>query len=372
VGNPTISTLNWDAAGWHKVNIDNSIYIWDPAINQFRAWNGINGNLPLSDGLITPFQAFWVRANNAGPVLDFDNSVRTTGGTFYGGTSVKSEPLEAVPSAISLTLDAAGIESNIMVSFKEDGVIGPDPWDAYRLEPLSDSWMELFTLSSPAHTMPLVINNLPSGFPECVNLPLYTGGQLNGEPVSGTFTLNWALPPDWPSDWAISLNDHTLKKAVSMRKVHSYTFTAGKTKSTADETRQGLNTPVLPPSMINPVSTGSRLKSSSELSPFSIVIEKGSTDDNPVYLAPEPALLQNFPNPFGQQTTLRFSLPVPGHVTLRIYDMYGQLLHVVADRYFETGIHNIPWSRTGEKPGIYLLQMDAGDIVKTKKMVITM
>jgi hypothetical protein len=372
MGNPTVSTLDWDAGdGWTRTNIDNTIYIWDPAVNQFKVWNGINGT--LGNGLISPFQAFWIKANNPSPALSFTSGALSSGGVFYGGTSVKSKPVAFAPGAINLNLTSSGLESDILVSFKEDGKAGPDNWDAYRLEPLSDSWMEFFTLSSPAHTMPLVINNLPSDGPDCINLPLFTGGQVQGQQLGGTYTISWELPEDWPSDWAISLNDHAEKRAISMKREHAYSFTQSVTKSTgsAPVNNPMDGVPVLPPSVINPVAVGSRLKSATELPPFSIVIEKGKSGDNPTYLAPEPSLLQNYPNPFSQQTTIRFSLPEPAHVSLKIYTIHGQLIDVVADGDFETGIHNFPWSNSYTKPGFYMLQMDAGAIKKTNKMVIT-
>ena len=370
LGNPTISTLDWDAStGWTKTNLDNTIYIWDPAMNQFRVWNGINGT--LLNGLISPFQSFWVKANNPNPALQFTDDVLTSGGTFYGGGSLKSKPASNAPSAINLSLNSAGLVSNILVSFKNDGRIGPDTWDAYRLEPLSNSWMEFFTLSSPAHTMPLVINNLPSEGSDCFVIPLFVGGQVRGQLISGTFTMNWELPPDWPADWEITLNDHSEKTAISMRRENSYSFIVGNTKSTSADTILDANIPILPPSVIDPVATGSKLKSSTGLPPFSIVIQKGSSQDHPVYFALEPTLMQNYPNPFCLNTTIRFSLPQASDVTLKIYDIHGQLIDVVADHYFETGIHSLPWSSNYTKPGFYMLQMQAGDIIKTKKLVIT-
>ena len=35
-------------------------------------------------------------------------------------------------------------------------------------------------------------------------------------------------------------------------------------------------------------------------------------------------LMQNFPNPFNPTTTIRFSLPVSGHVSLKVYDITGR------------------------------------------------
>jgi len=375
LGNPTVSTLNWDASnGWTKTNLDNTIYIWDPAANQFKVWNGINGT--LENGLISPFQAFWVKANNQNPALGFTDEALTTGGTFYGGTSVKSTHAGSAPSVLNLKANAAGLESNIMISFKDDGKAGPDRWDAYRLEPLSNSWLELFTLSSPAHTMPLVINNLPLDGPDVINLPLYIDGQINGHQLAGTYTLGWDLPVDWPSDWAISLHDHATRKAISMQRNNLYSFVIGNTKSTSDQpnagtdTVQGKQVPLLPFSIVDPVATGSKLKSASQLPPFSIVIQKGVYQVDPVYLSPEANLMQNYPNPFIGQTTIRFSLPVPAFVTLSVVDIYGHLLDVVADRHFETGIYNLPWNSSNAKPGVYLLQMNADGLKKTKKLVI--
>jgi hypothetical protein len=42
-------------------------------------------------------------------------------------------------------------------------------------------------------------------------------------------------------------------------------------------------------------------------------------------------LEQNFPNPFNANTTIEFALPRSGHARLEIYNLYGQLVDVIAD-----------------------------------------
>jgi hypothetical protein len=64
-------------------------------------------------------------------------------------------------------------------------------------------------------------------------------------------------------------------------------------------------------------------------------------------------------------------LPLPAYVTLKIYEIHGELIDVVVDRHFEAGIYNFPWNSGNVKPGIYLLQMNADGVKKTKKLVIT-
>lgn len=49
--------------------------------------------------------------------------------------------------------------------------------------------------------------------------------------------------------------------------------------------------------------------------------------------AREPELLQNRPNPFGQQTIIPFYLPKPSAATLSFFDLSGRLLHRVEGMY---------------------------------------
>ncbi|NBB85160.1 MAG: T9SS type A sorting domain-containing protein [Bacteroidetes bacterium] len=58
------------------------------------------------------------------------------------------------------------------------------------------------------------------------------------------------------------------------------------------------------------------------------------------------ALEQNFPNPFAEATTIRYHVPVPARVTLRVYDLQGRLVHELADR-------------GGVAPGSYTLDLPA-------------
>ncbi|MDG1477857.1 MAG: PKD domain-containing protein, partial [Vicingaceae bacterium] len=68
VGNPYPSSINWDSPGISRTNVNNAIYIWDAANQQYASYvggigaNGGSRNIPSS-------QAFWVQANNPGPSL---------------------------------------------------------------------------------------------------------------------------------------------------------------------------------------------------------------------------------------------------------------------------------------------------------------
>ena len=86
-------------------------------------------------------------------------------------------------------------------------------------------------------------------------------------------------------------------------------------------------------------------------------------------------LHQNFPNPFNPITTLRYDLPSNALVTLSIYDMLGrEIIQLVSDNQ-QAGFKSIQWDATDSmgrpvSAGVYLYQINAGEFVQTKKMVL--
>lgn len=63
-------------------------------------------------------------------------------------------------------------------------------------------------------------------------------------------------------------------------------------------------------------------------------------------------LFQNYPNPFNPATTIRFSLPEQGHVTLKIYNISGQHIERLIDEERPAGDYEVTWNAEG-LPGEY-------------------
>ncbi len=86
------------------------------------------------------------------------------------------------------------------------------------------------------------------------------------------------------------------------------------------------------------------------------------------------ALMNNYPNPFNLSTSINFALPVDSKVSLKLYNIAGQLVKSYAGQY-EAGSHTITWDGTNTKgetvaSGIYFYKLVAGDCTQTKKMVM--
>ena len=86
-------------------------------------------------------------------------------------------------------------------------------------------------------------------------------------------------------------------------------------------------------------------------------------------------LLGNFPNPFNPTTEISFSLPNAADVKLEVYNIMGQKVVTLVDRFMEAGTHCVTFdSRDGSgkllSSGIYFYRLEAGEFVETKKMVL--
>lgn len=81
-------------------------------------------------------------------------------------------------------------------------------------------------------------------------------------------------------------------------------------------------------------------------------------------------LYQNFPNPFNPWTTMEFDLPRTGFVVLRVYNVLGQETATLVQETLSPGRHTVRWDATGEPSGIYVVRLQAGNTVETKKLLL--
>ena len=87
------------------------------------------------------------------------------------------------------------------------------------------------------------------------------------------------------------------------------------------------------------------------------------------------ALKQNYPNPFNAVTKLQYAIPKNSHVEIIIYDMLGREVKTLINQTQDAGNRSVIWDATNDygKPvstGIYLYQIQAGEYMQTKKMVL--
>ncbi len=78
----------------------------------------------------------------------------------------------------------------------------------------------------------------------------------------------------------------------------------------------------------------------------------------------------NYPNPFNSTTRIDYSVASKGALRLNLYDTNGRLIRTLADVNATPGNYSLSLDADNLPPGIYLVKMEAGAFVETRKVVL--
>ncbi|MFA5405302.1 MAG: T9SS type A sorting domain-containing protein, partial [Ignavibacteria bacterium] len=81
-------------------------------------------------------------------------------------------------------------------------------------------------------------------------------------------------------------------------------------------------------------------------------------------------LSQNYPNPFNPSTSIDFSLPKAGYISLKVYNSMGKEVKTLTDGNFNAGNYAIGFDATGLSSGIYFYKLQTEGFTATKKMLL--
>jgi hypothetical protein len=82
------------------------------------------------------------------------------------------------------------------------------------------------------------------------------------------------------------------------------------------------------------------------------------------------SLSQNYPNPFNPSTKINFSVPSANYVDLRVYDILGREVKVLASKFVNAGEYEIEFDAKDLASGMYYYRLQSGDNVAVKKMTL--
>lgn len=110
--------------------------------------------------------------------------------------------------------------------------------------------------------------------------------------------------------------------------------------------------------------------------PYSIQLTGSAVTDveTGLQLPKEFRLMQSYPNPFNPVTVIRYDLPVTSRVTLKVYDIVGQLVSTLIDDSQHAGYKSVEWNAGSLSSGVYFYRLTAQSEGRTftevKKMLL--
>ena len=160
VGNPYPGDASWNNKGWAKTNVANSIYHHGHPSGQPVAYvNGVSNPAGYSNGTLQPVEAFWVYANQEGP-LSVNDSILND----HTETAPSTRNLQEL-SSIRLQISDENALYQSLIILDDQAQYGFDPGlDAWHLSvpPVGKTQSPgLFSLDSSGNH--LAINTLPKG-----------------------------------------------------------------------------------------------------------------------------------------------------------------------------------------------------------------
>ena len=80
-------------------------------------------------------------------------------------------------------------------------------------------------------------------------------------------------------------------------------------------------------------------------------------------------LLPPRPNPFAQRTEIAWQLARSDDVLLRVLDVQGRVVRILAAGRREPGLHRVTFDAAGLPNGLYVCQLRAGGRVESRPLV---
>lgn len=113
--------------------------------------------------------------------------------------------------------------------------------------------------------------------------------------------------------------------------------------------------------------------------PLSVVFDPGNwilknttivTEAEDFYQPLTFSLEQNYPNPFNPSTTIEYTIPESGVVTLKVYNVLGKEVATLVNGQNDAGKHKVEFDASLLNSGVYFYKIESGSFVETKKMIL--
>ena len=82
------------------------------------------------------------------------------------------------------------------------------------------------------------------------------------------------------------------------------------------------------------------------------------------------ALFPAYPNPFNPETVICYQLSADSDVSLKIYDVKGQMIETLLNKTQDPGFYKVNWKPNNLPSGVYFCKLTIGDRASTQKLIL--
>ena len=177
--------------------------------------------------------------------------------------------------------------------------------------------------------------------------------------------LNWANIDEIDADYSFILEDVESGEIIDLRNVNEFRFTSNSTSGIQNSKS------ALPDETFCPEWTGNEdmicAASSQSERHFRLTVTK---DESGSILPDEFGIAEVYPNPFNSEIRIGFNLVSEGSVTLKVFDLQGREIAVIGQGQYVAGSHQLMWDASEFSSGVYMVKLEAGSDVSTRKVVL--
>ena len=346
-GNPYNATIDFDLITLSS-NIEVTTSVWDDANTDWKTWNKTSQSGDLSNGLIAPYQGFWVQTNSSGTgTITIETGDKSGTGTFYKIADDDNR------GSISIKATSGNFVSENYLSFYSEGTTELDEGDSKKLLPFQAS--SRVVIMSVVDGQPLKINSFPYENIVTVTVPIdvmnITLSESNYVTEAGEVTLTWNMD-QLPNHISMTLTDNITGSETYLDNENEYVFTT-EPKGSFSATYDG-------PIGTYPVVGEPR---------FTLNVTYGALGQNEDATLPSNfALHPVYPNPFNPRAAISFNIPDVSFVALNVYDVKGALVETLLQDNIKPGKHHYNWEPQGLPSGVYFMKLTTANQFFTQKV----
>jgi hypothetical protein len=352
VGNPFGDPIDFDDLT--KSDLTNVAYIYDrnaggTTNSNAGGWRSTNGTFGgITDGIIAPFQGFFVENDGSNPSLAIPESAKTTGGTFFGKELDTNHFVE-------FEVEGEGLINSAWIHFSENGSFNRLRGDAYQLYPFSNEFALLGSIKDDGDLFDIAEFPLHNN----VEIPIYFESTATGYYSISIKDLNLKITDD------IVFIDTQTGEQLSLTDDFKYEFFHSSTNN-ATKKEHGLSCNV---KSLNALHEFTPQKAKA-IGGARFVLKSDLSEQNRNDIPRTFSLNQNYPNPFNPTTVISYDLPENSQVNLAVYDMMGRRVATLVNENVTAGTHQVQFDASSLSSGTYMYRLQAGGSIQTKKLTL--